>query len=122
MGAVLLHGREACSQFAIEPGPILAYNGVHLLGSIAVALIASVQIFETELHRSFWYFSFTVMLAAIMYSVTLFGVFGVEIGGMLDWATVVIGTVVWIGSMTAYFWWVHRGLMRRIREDLEGEA
>jgi hypothetical protein len=122
MGAVLLHGGEACSRLAIEPGPILAYNGVHLLGSIAVASIASVQIFETELHRAFWYFSFTVMIAAIMYSITFFGVFGVEIGGVLDWPTVVIGTVAWIGSMAGYFWWVHRGLMKKIGRDLESEG
>lgn len=122
MGAVLLYGAEASSRFAVEPAPVLAYNGVHLLGSIVVGLIASVQIFETELHRSFWYFCFTVLIAAIVYSITVFGVFGVEIGGVLSWSEVVIGTAAWIGAMTGYFWWVHRGMVESIREDVESEA
>lgn len=119
MGAVLFHGAEASARFAVEPAPVLAYNGVHLVGSIAVGLIASVQVFESERHRAFWYFCLTVWIAAVMYSITVFGVFGVEIGGVLSWSEVVIGTAVWIGSMTGYFWWVHRGLLERIREGVE---
>lgn len=121
MGSVLLHGREAASRFAIEARPILAYNGVHLVGSIAVGVIAAFQVFETELHRSLWYFPFTVLIAVVVYSITIFGVFGVEIGGVLDWTTVVVGTAVWVLAMTGYFWWVHRGLVKRIRSDLERE-
>ncbi|MEN8375651.1 MAG: hypothetical protein ABFS34_09405 [Gemmatimonadota bacterium] len=122
MGAVFFYGADASSRFVVEAGPVLAYNGVHLLGSIAVATVAAFQVFETERHVSFWYFPFTVLVAAILYSITVFGVFGVEIGGVLDWSTVNIGTAVWVGSMTGYFVWVHRGLMRRIREDAETGA
>lgn len=121
MGAVLFHGGDAASHFAVEPAPVLAYNGIHLAGSLAVGLVASFQIFETELHRAVWYFPFTVLIAAVMYSITIFGVFGVEIGGVIDWTTVVVGTAAWIVSMTGYFWWVHRGLMGRIQDDLEQE-
>lgn len=119
MGAVLLHGTDAAGRFIVEPGPVLAYNGVHLLGSIAVGMFAAVQVVETELHRSLWYVSLTVWVAAIMYSITVFGVFGVEVGGVVSWPIVVLGTVVWISAMTLYFWWVHPGLPDRIRDDLE---
>lgn len=121
MGSLLLHGSEASVQFAVEAGPVLAYNGVHLVGSLLVGVAAAALVFETEMHRSLWYFTLMVLVAAVMYSITVFGVFGVEIGGVLDWPSVVLGTMVWIGAMTAYFWGVHRGLMGRIRNDLEEE-
>lgn len=122
MGSALFSGPDASSGVVVEAGPVLAYNGVHMLGSIAVAIAAAFQVFETELHRSFWYFPFMILIAAALYLTTLFGVFGVEIGGVLGWPSVLIGTAVWVGSMTGYFLWVHRGLVRRIREDAETGA
>lgn len=122
MASLILHGADAASQLAVEAGPVLVYNGVHLVGNIAVGFLAATLIFETERHRSFWYFTFTVWIAAIMYSITTFGVFGVEIGEVIDWTTVVVGTAVWIAAMTAYFWRVHKGIMGRIRESVETET
>lgn len=121
MGSLLLHGSEASARFAVEAGPVLAYNGIHLVGSLLVGVAAAILVFETEMHRSLWYFTLMVVVAAVIYSITVFGVFGVEIGGVLDWPSVVLGTMVWIGGMTAYFWGVHRGLTAKIREDLQEE-
>ena len=115
MGAVIFHGGEAASAFALDPAPILAYNGIHLLGSLLVAAVAAFLVYETELHRSLWYFGFTVLVAAVIYGIAIFGIAGAEIGGVLDWWTVVLGTLVWAGSMSAFFVWVHRGLLVDIR-------
>ena len=121
MGSVLFYGLGSAGELTIWPGPVLAYNGVHLVGSIAVGLVAALLIFETELHRSLWYLGFMALIAACAYSVAVFGVVGVEIAGLLDWGTVVAGTAVWALSMTAYFWWVHPGLAGRIQHDLDSE-
>lgn len=121
MGSLLLHGSQASAEFAVEAGPVLAYNGIHLVGSLLVGIAAAVLVFETEMHRSLWYFTLMILIAAVMYSITVFGVFGVEIGGVLDWPSVVLGTVVWVGAMTVYFWGMHRGLVGGIREELEEE-
>lgn len=122
MGTVLVYGEQAFQQFAVTAGPVLAYNGVHLVGSIIVGLVASFLVFETESHHAFWYFTFTVVIAAVVYSVTIFGVFGVEIGGVLEWSAVVVGTAAWTLAMVTYFWWAHRGLMDEIQEELQGDA
>lgn len=122
MGTVLFYGADASANFAIAPQPILAYNGVHLVGSIVVGFLAAFLVFETEAHHAFWYFTLTAVIAAVVYSITVFGVFGVEIGGVLDWTTVLIGTAAWTLSMVGYFWWVHRGLMREIQSDLERDV
>jgi hypothetical protein len=117
MGAVLFHGGDAASAFALDPAPILAYNGIHILGSLVVATVAAFLIYESELHRSFWYFGLMVLVAAVFYSIVLFGVAGAEIGGVLTWSTVVFGTLVWAGAMTAYFLRVHRGLLGDVRAE-----
>jgi len=122
MGTVLFYGADASANFAITAQSVLAYNGVHLVGSIVVGFLAAFLVFETEAHHAFWYFALTAVIAAVVYSITVFGVFGVEIGGVLDWSTVVIGTAAWTLSMVAYFWWVHRGLMREIQTDLEQDV
>jgi len=122
MGTFLFYGGAAGGPVTVSAGPVLAYNGVHMLGSILVAVVAAIPIYESELHRSFWYFALMIWIAATIYTITVLGVFGVEIGRVLDWTTVVIGTAVWIASMTAYFWWAHRSLVRKMRNDVEAEA
>ena len=119
MGAVLFHGGDAASAFALDPAPILAYNGIHLLGSLLVAGVAAFLVYESELHKSFWYFGLMILVAAVFYSIVLFGVVGAEIGGVLEWSTVVLGTLVWAGAMTTYFLRVHRGLLGEIQGGLE---
>lgn len=122
MGTVLFYGEQASQQFTVAAGPVLAYNGVHLLGSIIVGLVAAFFVFGTESHHAFWYFTFTAVIAAVVYSITIFGVFGVEIGGVLEWSTVVVGTAAWTVALVTYFWWAHRGLMEEIQEELRRDA
>lgn len=119
MGAVLFHGSDASAAFALDPAPILAYNGIHLAGSILVAGLAAFMVHETELHRSLWYLGLMILIAAGLYAVVLFGVAGVEIGGVLDWTTVIVGAAVWVGAMTAYFLRVHRGLLAGVRQEIQ---
>ena len=122
MGSVLFYGEQASEQFAVAAAPVLAYNGVHLVGSLVVGLVAAFFVFETESHHAFWYFTFTAVIAAVVYSITIFGVFGVEIGGVLEWSTVLVGTAAWTLALVAYFWWAHRGLMKEIQEELKQDA
>jgi hypothetical protein len=72
---------------------------------VAIGLLAALQAFETERHRSLWYVYFMILVATLIYSVILFGVFGVEIRSVLDWPTVIMGSVAWVGSMTGYLAW-----------------
>jgi hypothetical protein len=118
LGTLLVGGAEG-GPVIIEPGPVLAYNGVHLLGSVVVASFVALELFETERHHTLWYFFFMVLVAAVMYSISLFGVLGVEVGGMMGWPEVVIGTVAWVGAMTGYAVWKHRDLTYRLCVDLE---
>lgn len=115
MGSVLLYGGEAEAAFALDPAPILAYNGIHLLGSIVVASLAAFMVFETEAHRSLYYVGLMLLVAVAFFGIAWFGIVGVEIGGLLDWTTVVVATLVWLGAMTAYFLWQHPALFKGVR-------
>ena len=120
MGAVLLHGADAAAAFTVGPQPILAYNGVHLVGSILVAVGAAFIVHETELHWPIWYLGLMLLIASAFYAVILVGVLGVEIGHVLDWTTVLVGAAAWTGAMTAYFLRVHHGLLEGIRSEVAG--
>jgi len=98
---------------------VLAWNVAHLVGSLVVGLLAAFQMAETERYHGLWYPFLMVMVAAGIYSVTVFGVFGVEIGGAVGWPEVLLGTVAWIGGMTAWLGAAHRDLEARIQEDLD---
>ncbi len=119
MGSILLYGAEAEAAFAVDPAPILAYNGIHLLGSIVVASLAAFLIFETQAHRTFWYFGLMLLVVVAFFGIVLFGVAGVEIGGLLDWSTVVVATLVWVGAMSGYFLRIHPTLVQGIRGPAE---
>lgn len=118
MGALLLGATDAAA--GETAGAVLLYNGAHLVGSLAIGMLAATLMSVTERHLAFWYAALTVLIAAVVYAITVVGAFGVEIGGVTDWTTVVVGTVLWIGTMTAYFWRVHRGLVHRIERELDG--
>jgi len=100
-------------------GAVLVWNVAHFVGSLVVGLVAAFQMAETERYRGLWYPFLMVMVAAGIYSVTVFGVFGVEIGGAIGWPEVLLGTVAWIGGMTAWLGAAHRDLEARIQEDLD---
>jgi hypothetical protein len=119
MGAVLFHGGDAAASLTLDPQPILAYNGVHLLASILVGVVAAYMVHETELYRPLWYLGLMLLVAVGLYAVVLVGVLGVEIGGVLDWTTVLVGAAAWAGAMTAYFVRVHQGLLEAIRLEVE---
>jgi len=118
----LLIGGASQGPVSIGPAPVLAYNGVHLLGSIAVASFVALEMFETERHHPLWFFFLMVMVAALMYSIALFGVLGVEVGAVMGWPEVVVGTATWVGSMTAYAASMHRTLLRSLRGEFQSGA
>jgi hypothetical protein len=122
LGSWLFYGLEAASRSSIEPGPVLAYNGVHLLVSLAVGTVAALLVLESGLFRGFWYFALMILIAAVMYPLVVLGGIAVEWGQMLDWTTVLVGTAAWLAAMTTYFWRCHGDVVRKIRSDMEADS
>jgi hypothetical protein len=122
LGSALFYGLREPARLAIEPGPVLAYNGVHMLVSLGAGTIAAWLLFETERHHFIWYFVLFVFLMGFVYSLVLIGIVSAEIAHVLPWGSVLAGNVVWVIALGSYLWFQHRGLVRELREEQESEA
>lgn len=122
LGSWLFFGLEDPSALELWAGPVLAYNGVHLIVSLAAGMVGALLVLESERWRGFWYFALMVLVAAGTYTVVLLIGAGGEIARALDGPTVVLGTTAWLGAMTAYFWSAHRGAWQEIEADMDAEG
>jgi hypothetical protein len=119
LGAVLFYGLEDPARLVIEPGPVFAYNGFHLILSVVVGTVGAWLVFETERHHFMWYFVFMIFLAGFVYSVTAIGIIAAEIANVVPWWSVVAANVVWVIALGSYLWFQHRGLVAAIRAEQE---
>lgn len=117
LGGALFSGMEGTDAVSLEPGPIIAYNGVHLLVSLLIGFGAAWLLLEAERFHSMWYVVFFAFLAAGIYVVVLFGAFAVEIRHVVSWGTVVVGSAAGASAILGYLLWVHRGLAGELRRE-----
>jgi len=119
LGSALFYGLDDPAQLVIEPGPIIAFNGLHLMLSLVAGMIASWLLFETERHHFIWYFVFFVFLAGFVYSLVAIGIIGAEIAHVVPWWSVLVANIVWIAGLGGYLWFQHRGLVGALRREEE---
>ncbi len=117
LGEVLFYGLEDPTSIVIEPGPVLAYNGVHLIVSLIAGTIGAWLFFETERHHWLWYFVFFVFIAGFVYSLVFVGVVSAETSEIVPWWSVAVATVIWVVALGSYLWYQHRGLIRELMEE-----
>jgi len=118
MGSALFFGAREVGEKISGPGPILAYNGVHMFVSLLIGLGAGWLVFQAEKNRPLWYVFFFIFLAGFIFSVSMMGVFATEISGLLSWPVILVANVT--AGMTAggYLWWRHVKLLVELgRED-----
>lgn len=95
--------------------PIIAYNGVHLLASLATGLIASFLVLEVDLHPNLWYIVMFIFMAGLLYSVAVGGIVANEIAGAVRWGEVVIVNLLAAGLSGGYLWKSHPRLKDKVR-------
>lgn len=118
MGSALFFGAREVGEKVPGPGPILAYNGVHMFVSLLLGLGAGWLVFQAEKNRPLWYVIFFIFLAGFIFSVSMVGVFATEMAGLLSWPLILVANVT--AGMTAggYLWWRHVKLLVELgRED-----
>jgi hypothetical protein len=122
LGSALFYGLQDPALLAIEPGPVLAYNGVHLLMSLVAGMIAAWLLFEIEHHHFLWYFGFFVFLAGFVFSLVLLGVYGAEIAHVVSWTLVLGGNLIWVLALGGYLWYQHRELITVLMKEQESAS
>lgn len=115
LGEGLLGGLQDPSLVALDPGMIIAMNGLHLFAFLLFGLFAAWLVYEVELHPDFWYLALFLFLAAIVVSYAAVLALTVLIGGLFSPALVVASSLVGAAAMAAYFARAHRPLLRFIR-------
>jgi hypothetical protein len=98
-----------------QPGPVLAYNGLHLLAGIAIGITTSFLFLEVDLHPTLWYIVMFVFVAGLLYSVAVGGIVARQIAGAVSWGQVVSVNVL-AGLLSGiYLWRRHPRLRDRVR-------
>jgi len=116
MGSALLLGGSE-SGVAVEAGAVLAFNGVHMLLSLAVGLLVAWLLFEAERHYQLWYVVTLVLIGGFIFALLAMGVLGSELARAVSWGSVLAANILWAAAMGGYLYQYHRGLGREIERD-----
>ena len=114
LGSALFYGLRDPAQLVVAPGPVLAYNGLHILVFVVVGVLAAWLVFEVELHPYLWYVVFFLFLAGFLLSLAAVGVLGAEIARLLPWWSVLGANLAWSAALGGCLWRAHRALLRRL--------
>ncbi len=104
------------------PGPILAYNGIHLIAFILIGFGAAWLIGQAERHPAIWYVIFYAFLAAFFLSIVVIRIVAAPMIDQLPWGW----PVVWVNlaaavTMGGYLWLAHPRLWREVTEHGDPE-
>lgn len=94
---------------------VIAYNGLHLVASLLMGMIASFLVQEVDLHPNLWYIVMFMFVAGLLYAVGLGGIIANEIAGAVSWIEVVIVNVLAALFSGGYLWKSHPRLKERVR-------
>lgn len=117
LGSALFYGLRDPADLIVQPGPVLAYNGVHLVIFLIVGMAAAWLVFEAELHHYLWYIVFFLFLAGFILSLAVVGVLGAVIGRLIPWWSVLGANLTWALAIGGYLWLTHRGLVRDLQRE-----
>lgn len=95
---------------AIETGPVLAYNAVHLLVFLAVGLLGSLLVFAAERHTELWELFLLIFVAILMVTGITFGVLIGPAASVLSWWAVIGANAAAAVAMGGYLLYRHPGL------------
>jgi hypothetical protein len=125
LGESVFAGARDASALTLDPGLVLAFNGVQLVALLAFGLFASWLVYETELHPGFWYLAFFLFMGATVAGYAAVLVMTVLIGGLVPVWQVVASALVGALAVSGYLLAAHRPLLRTVqmlgsaRDDIE---
>jgi hypothetical protein len=117
LGESVFTGVRDASAITRDPGLVLAFNGVQLAALILFGLFAAWLVYETELHRGFWYLAFFLFLAATVVGYAAVLVVTVLTGGLISAWLVVGSALIGAAAVATYLLLAHRPLVRAIQES-----
>ncbi len=120
IGGILFYGAHG-PLATVSAGPVAAANGVHILLSVAIGLVAALVVEETERHPQFFYATFFVVVAFLFASTAVLLGIPSAITRAAPWAVILVANVVGLAVAGAYLWHAHPALRRSVDELGGGE-
>jgi hypothetical protein len=116
LGSTMFYGLKDPSEVTVWAGPVLAYNGFHLLVFLGLGLAAAWLADFAERGPHFWY------IGAVMMFIVAFHLFGAFLfideamrSALSPWAFLGAGFAA-MGTMTAFLVWRHPRLRSEFRD------
>lgn len=122
LGQIVVGGFGPPTPGAVAAGPVLAFNGLHLLVFLILGLVVSFVVFEVELHPVFWYAGFFALLVLLMVSFFVLAVVSVPLGEDPDAVTLVVANALAAFAIAAWLARAHPRLLETIRERGDPES
>jgi hypothetical protein len=120
LGEAVFLGLRDISAVTLDPGMVLAFNGLHLLAFLVFGFFGAWLVYETELHPSFWYLAFALFVAAAVLAYGAIAALTALVGGLVSPLLVVMASLIGASGVAGYLTAFHRPLLRDIR-DMGGD-
>jgi len=117
LGSALFYGAREAGDLVTGPGPVIAYNGVHILISLLIGLGAAWLVFQAEKNRPLWYVVFFIFLAGFICSVAVMGIFAAEVSDLLSWPLILGANLAAGVTAGGYLWWRHVQLLVELARE-----
>jgi hypothetical protein len=121
LGQILIGGFGDPTPGVVAAGPVLAFNGVHLLTFLLIGTVVAWLVFEVELHPVLWYGAFFALLCAGLLSFLVLSLVGEPHSGHLRSSELIVANALAAVAMGFYLHKAHPGLAARIREHGDPE-
>lgn len=121
-GSALFYGLEDPAALVVEPGPVLAYNMVHVLAFVLIGTLASWLVWMAEKYPAMQYFVLVVLIFVAFHIFGALLLFAEPLLGAGAWLTVGVAGVAAAMLMGWYLLKTHPLLRKELQEIPMGAA
>lgn len=117
LGAILFGGLRDPALLVVDPGLVIAFNGVHLLAFLLAGFAAAWLVYETERHPELWYVAFFLFVIGSVAGYAAVLVLSLLVGRVLGTVQIVGASLLAGLGMAGYLVGTHRGVLRAAVES-----
>lgn len=110
LGSASFYGLEDPAELRVWAGPVLAWNGAHLLVFLLTGTFMAWLVDLSERGPHLWYLNMMVFFFVIAHVIGLPVWFSDAVRGQLSLWTVTAGVVAAVAGMSSYLWKTHPAL------------
>jgi hypothetical protein len=119
LGSTLFYGLHDPADLVVRAGPVIAYNGAHLVVFLILGMIAAWLAYFSERGPQLWYLGFVFLIFVLFHVVVVMYIVTESVRATMPMWMVGGATLVAAIAMVTYLLLVHPGLRRVLVADEE---